>query len=247
MSTYYLSLNCLPFSVCLLYATISSGKCTQSEVTWRNHLGSGKKPKKQPLFSCMKCLQQRLDQRWSNDVVFFPLYHGSKWSLKPASKPDTKPPLSHPPSLGWHLHRKRSHVCQKKSKDEPRPSGGSRVQLGFSPSLDAVVLMGRPSQTWSSTRTHSHDTMGSLVMTKGSFQLLLMMKGGPNYFQPVSEALVMSFLSSPFPREKFPSGTEVKQNQSLWLTFETVHFSPGESLPRNIIVALDEHSNKAII
>lgn len=219
MSTYYLSLNCLPFSVCLLlYVTISTSNCTQSEATWRNHLGSGKKTPKNNLYFFAWNVYNRDQIKGGLMMLWFSLctMAASGSSNLPS---DTKSPLSHPPSPGWHLHRKRSHVCQKKRKDKPRPSGGSWVQLGFSPSLDTVVLMGCPSQMWSSTRIHRHDTMGSSVLTKGSFQLLLTMKGGPNYFQPMSEAQVMSFPSSPFPREKFPSGTEVKQNQSLRLIF----------------------------
>lgn len=69
----------------------------------------------------------------------------------------------------------------EKSKKEPRPSGGWRMQLGFSPYSDIVVLRDTPVRCDPSARAHRRDTMGSLMMKKGSFQLLLMMKGNPNY------------------------------------------------------------------
>lgn len=74
--------------------------------------------------------------------------------------------------------------------------------------------------------------MGPLMMMKSSFQLLLVIKESQNYsanIQSLIQDEVISFVPSPFHEEKFPSGTELKQNQIWWLKSEILIFLLGNS------------------
>lgn len=84
------------------------------------------------------------------------------------------------------------------------------MKSGFTPYSDTVVLV--PVRHNPSSRAHSHDTMEPLMMMKSSFQLLLTTKESQNYSANI-QVLSYVFCVITFSKEKFLSGTEVKQNR----------------------------------
>jgi len=95
--------------------------------------------------------------------------------------------------------------------EEPWPSGVSGMQLGFSLSLDTVVLVRPPSQTRSLSRG-SQSWYHRVINDDEGLLSAAFNDGSLNYSASV-RGLSYALFSPPFPEEKYPSSPEIKQNR----------------------------------
>lgn len=98
-------------SLGVLYFAIST---SQSKVTWSHHTGIGEwKNLYFPVLNA--CSRDQIEGSLKMWFSLCTMAASGASNLPPA----TKPFVSHPPSSEWHLHRRRSHLCQERARRSP--------------------------------------------------------------------------------------------------------------------------------